>query len=273
MFCPDESSRTKAGQHSVTQNYCLSMETYERTLETTTDDGDMVVVITEPTSSPPAGVDDWPTVLWFFDLPGLRPAVRDGMARLASEGYRVVTPDLHHRHGRLLFKEPKDMGQPGAREEMVGWLDAMTDDEIQHDGARALDAAGLATDSQYMAIGFCLGTRAVYKAIEADSDRVLAGACFHPSLMATDDEGSPHHTAAGLSRPMYLGIGEEDQVQSIAMHQRFLDAVEPLPHVEVITFPGADHAFTWPGYPTYDETAAETSWAKSLALFAAALTT
>ena len=42
--------------------------------------------------------------------------------------------------------------------------------------------------------------------------------------------------------------------------------------VDVTTYPGADHGYTWPGYPTYDQTAAETSWAKTLAMFGTALT-
>lgn len=241
------------------------METQERTIDTTTDDGDMAVVVTEPTES-----GSWPTVLLFIDAPGLRPATRDLMARMAGEGYRVVTPDLHHRLGRLLYKEPKDMGEPGAREEMMGWIGAMTDDQIQHDGACALSAAGIGDDTPYVAIGFCLGTRAVYRAIERNPERVLAGACWHPSFMADDGDDSPHLTAGSLTRPMYLGIGEDDSVQSIAMHQPFLDAVAPLDHVEVSTFPGADHGFSWPGYPSYNETAAETSWSKTLAMFAAA---
>ena len=246
------------------------METHEHTLEATTNDGDMVVVVTEPTASPEGG-GDWPTVLWLIDAPGLRPAVRDAMGRLAGNGYRVVTPDLHHRLGRLLFKEPKDMSKPGAKEEMYSWIAAMTDDQIQHDGAVALNAAGVASADPYAAIGFCLGTRAVFRAIERNPERVRAGACFHPSFMVDDTADSPHLSAGDLSRPMYLGIGEADSVQPLARHQAFLDAVAPLDNVEVVTFPGAEHGFTWPGYPNYDETAAETSWAKTLDLFSKAL--
>ena len=46
--------------------------------------------------------------------------------------------------------------------------------------------------------------------------------------------------------------------------------VVALDHVEVVTFPGADHGFSWPGYPNYHEEAAETSWAKTLEMFAVA---
>ena len=237
------------------------MDVQEQTIDTTTDDGDMAVVITEPATAPEGG-GDWPTVLLFIDAPGLRQATRDYMGRMAAQGYRVVTPDLHHRHGRLLV--------PSGMEEVWAWIGSMTDDQIQHDGTCALAAAGVSEDTPYVALGFCLGTRAVFRAMERNPDRVLAGSCWHPSFMADDKPDSPHLTASQLTRPMYLGIGEADEVQSIAMHQPFLDAVAPLDNVEVVTFPGADHGFTWPGNATYHETAAETSWTKTLAMFAAA---
>ena len=237
------------------------MDVQEQTIDTTTDDGEMAVVITQPTAAPDGG-GDWPTVLLFIDAPGLRQATRDYMGRMAAEGYRVVTPDLHHRHGRLLV--------PSGMDEVWAWIGSMTDDQIQHDGACALAAAGVSEDAPYVALGFCLGTRAVFRAMERNPERVLAGSCWHPSFMADDKPDSPHLTASQLTRPMYLGIGEADEVQSIAMHQPFLDAVEPLDHVEVMTFAGADHGFTWPEGANYHETASETSWTKTLAMFAAA---
>jgi len=236
------------------------MEVQEQTIDITTDDGDMAVVVTRPTE--PAAQGDWPTVLLFIDAPGLRQATRDYMGRMAAQGYQVVTPDLHHRHGRLLV--------PGSMDEVWGWIASMTDDQIQSDGADALASAGVSEDAPYVALGFCLGTRAVYRAIERNPERVLAGSCWHPSFMADDKPDSPHLTAGQLTTPMYLGIGEEDEIQSIAMHQPFLDAVAPLENVEVATFAGADHGFTWPTGDNYHETAAETSWTKTLAMFEAA---
>lgn len=244
------------------------MEIEEQTIDTPTDDGEMAVVITQPATPPTDGSRDWPTVLLFIDAPGVRPATREFMARLAGNGYRVVTPDLHHRNGRLLHFEPKDMaGNPDARPTMMGWISTMTDDQIQHDAERALAAAGVGTEVDYAVIGFCLGARAVYRAMERNPDRVVAGAGWHPSFLVDSEDDSPHLSASGLGRPLYLGIGEADEVQSIEMHQPFLDAVAGLDHVDVSTFPGADHGFSWPGYPTYDENAAESSWSKTLAMF------
>jgi carboxymethylenebutenolidase len=247
------------------------MDVSEQTIDTTTDDGDMAVVVTRPVADP-AGGGAWPTVVLFIDAPGLRPATRDWMARLAGHGYRVVAPDLHHRHGRLRFYEPADMAaHADARPTVMGWIASMTDDQIQHDAECALSAVGHGGDVPYAVVGFCLGARAVYRAMERNPDRVVCGAAWHPSFLVDDGADSPHLTAGALDRPLYLGIGEADEVQSIAMHQPFLDAVAGLDHVDVTTFPGADHGYSWPGYPSYDEHAAETSWTKTVAMFDTAL--
>jgi len=245
------------------------METVERTIDAMTDDGEIAVVVTEPSSPPASG--DWPSVGLFIDAPGLRPATTEWMARMAGEGYRVVTPDLHHRNGRLLHFEPADMAEdPSRRNQVMAWIASMTDDQIQHDMDVALAAAGVAEETPIAVIGFCLGARAVYRSIQRNPGRVVAGASWHPSFLADDEADSPHLTASQLTTPLYLGIGEDDEVQSIAMHQRFLDAVADLGHVDVTIFPGADHGYSWPGYPSYNENAAETSWTKTLALFSAA---
>ena len=242
------------------------MDVTEQTIDTTTDDGEMAVVIARP-----VGDGDWPVVLYYIDAPGLRPATREWMARMAGHGYVVVTPDLHHRPGPLPPTDPADAPtDPDARPTIMGWIASMTDGQIAHDGERALAAAGVADDQPYAVVGFCLGARAVVRAMERDAGRVVAGAGWHPSFLADDEPDSPHLTAADLAQPLFLGIGEADEVQSIEMHQRFLDAVVDLDHVDVRTFPGADHGYTWPGYPTYDETAAETSWTVTLEMIGSA---
>lgn len=250
------------------------MKTTEQTIDVPTADGEMAVVITEPTGKRTKKQGPWPVVMYFIDAPGLRPATREFMERLAGNGYRVITPDLHHRHGRLKYFEPRDMADPKKaeknRSEMMGWIGSMTDDQIQHDMHCALMGAGVPEDAKFASIGFCLGARAVYRAMERQPERCIAGAGWHPSFLVDDGADSPHLSAAGLDRPLYLGIGEADTIQSIEMHQPFLDAVAPHDHVAVETFEGADHGFSWPGYPTYHSTAAETSWVKTLDLFAAA---
>jgi carboxymethylenebutenolidase len=239
------------------------METRSSIVDVPTDDSPMATAITEPEQQ-----GDWPVVAQFIDAPGIRPATFEFMERLAGAGYRVITPDLHHRQGRMLHFEPKDMAaDPGARPTIMGWIAAMTDDQIQHDLDRALDGTDVPSDRKFAVIGFCLGARAVVRAMTRLPDRVVAGAGWHPSFLADDRPDSPHLTADSIRQPLYLGIGEADRVQSIAMHQPFLDVVADLDQVEVSNYPGADHGYTWPGYPTYDEAAAEGSWKSTLTMF------
>ena len=225
------------------------------------------------TSQPPlpllvVAVIDWPAVVIFHDGPGIRNATHEFMRKLAGAGYIVITPDLYHRNGRMIGYEPAEVqADPSLRERMWAMLSKLTDDGIQHDFDCAIAAAGVPADTKVGVLGFCLGARAVVRTMTRLPGRVAAGATWHPSFLADDEPDSPHLTANEIVNPLYLGIGEADEVQSIAMHQRFLDAVAPLDHIEVETFPGADHGFTWPGYATYDQAASDGCWDKTIALF------
>lgn len=229
----------------------------------------MAVLVIEPSDTG----QEWPTVLLFIDAPGIRSATHAFGGKLAAEGYRVVAPDLHHRHGRMLDAHGTEPPAGSTVQEMVwGWIGSMTDDQIQHDADRALAAVGMADHDPIVTIGFCLGARAVFRRMMAEPERVRAGAAWHPSFLADDDSDSPHLTAHRLANPLYLAIGDADQVQSIAMHQPFLDAVEPLDHVTVEIFEGADHGFAWPGAPNYHQVAADGAWKATTELFRAAFT-
>lgn len=211
-----------------------------------------------------------PTIVMFHDAPGVRASSHEFNRRLASEGYRVVMPDLHHRHGRLIGFEPPEI-TPEIRRRIVDMLHSMTDAQIQRDLDDALSVIELDDGEQLGALGFCLGARAIYRTLRRLPQRFVVGATWHPSLLVDDEEDSPHRSAGDLSQPLYIGIGTADQVQSIELQQPFFDAVADLEHVEVEIFDGADHGYTWPAGPNYHEAAATGSWAKTVALFAANL--
>jgi carboxymethylenebutenolidase len=261
------------GSRRTDRAYGQEMETRDEIIDTTTDDGEMAVLVTRPTANRDGG-GDWPAVLLFIDAPGIRSPTQEFAAKLAAEGYLVVTPDLHHRQGRLLNALDTAPPEGATTQEMVwGWIAAMTDDQIQHDGDRGLAAAGVSPDDPIVTIGFCLGARAMFRRMMRDGARVRAGAGWHPSFLADDAPDSPHLTAGQLTQPLFLGIGDADHVQSLAMHQRFLDAVEPLEHVEVSVYEGADHGFTWPGFPNYHQVASDGCFAMTTALFTTAFST
>ncbi len=240
----------------------MSADVTETIIDAVTPEGDMAVAIAQPADGRSS-----PTVIVFHDGPGMRESNHEFNRRLAAEGYRVVMPDLYHRHGRMIGYMPHEATRETRAHTMM-MLQSLTDDGVQSDLDATLTAVGIGPDEKMGTIGFCLGARAIYRTMMRSPEQFVVGATWHPSFLADDGDDSPHLTAADLTQPVYIGIGTADEVQSIAMHQPFFDAVESLAHVEVEIFDGADHAYTWPGTPNYHEVAATTSWAKTTALFA-----
>lgn len=243
--------------------YLRLMELNESILDVDRDGGTMAVLIKEPAIGGPH-----PTVIIFHDAPAIREAIHEFMRKFASAGYRVVTPDLFHRSGRMIGFEPAAVtADPSLRQTMWDLIASVDDVGIQDDLDATLEALDLPDGAQLGTIGFCLGARAVFRTLERLPDQFAAGSMFHPSFLADNEPDSPHRTAAALPQPLFIGIGTADKVQSIEMHQRFFDAVEPTEHIEVEIFEGADHGFTWPGYATYHQEASDRTYAKTVELF------
>lgn len=241
------------------------METRQEIIDAETAAGPMAVLYTRP-------VDDgeWKRVGIFFDAPGIRDATEAFCARLAAEGFEVVVPDLYHRDERLFGVTPtRRDADPSIVDRMRQLMGTLTDDGIQQDMDDALAAVGW-TDGPVGCIGFCLGARAVHRAMTRRPDRFVAGSMFHPSFL-TDEPDPPFRSVDQLTGGLHIGIGTADEVQSIAMHQRYFDAVEPMENVEIRIFDGADHGFTWPGYPTYHQEASDGCFDATTALFSARL--
>jgi carboxymethylenebutenolidase len=239
------------------------MRTRSEVLDTTTPAGPMAILRKLP--------DDpgkWPKVVMFHDGPGIRNATHEFAAKLAAEGFEVAVPDLYHRHGRLIGYELHEReADPSLVDRLWELLRSLTDDGIQDDLDATLQALEVDADERLGVIGFCVGARAAFRSMMRLPGRFAAGAMWHPSYLCDDGPDSPHHTAGTLAVPLFIGIGDADRMQPVELHQRFFDAVASLDHVTIEVFPGADHGFTWPGWPTYDHAAAGASFHRTTALF------
>lgn len=209
-----------------------------------------------------------PKVVMFHDGPGIRGATHEFAASLANEGFEVLVPDLYHRHGRMLGWELHEReADPSIVDRLWEMLRTLTDAGIQADLDATLAAVGVEEDEPLATIGFCVGARAVFRSMMRLPDRFVAGAMWHPSFLVDDQSDSPHLTADGLRAPLFIGIGEADQMQPLSSHQPFLDAVQSLDGLEVAIYPGADHGYTWRGWPSYHEAAATASFDSTITLF------
>ena len=249
-----------------------NLEVRESILETVSDGEPLAV----PRKQPAAG-GPHPLVVMLMDRPGIREALHSFGRRLAANGFDVILPDLYHRHGRMIGYGPAEMAaDPGAAEKLSALMASLTDDGIQNDLDAALDA--VATDrpagslESVGCVGFCLGARAVFRTMMRLPEKFRAGAMWHPSFLVDNGADSPHLTAGELAGSLYIGFGEADQMMSVASMRPFIDAVSVLGDRAVIDIlPGANHGYTWPDAPSYNEAGAERAWSQTLALFGAAL--
>ena len=249
-----------------------NLEARESILETVSDGEPLAV----PRKQPAAG-GPHPLVVMLMDRPGIREALHSFGRRLAANGFDVILPDLYHRHGRMIGYGPAEMAaDPGAAEKLSALMASLTDDGIQNDLDAALDA--VATDrpagslESVGCVGFCLGARAVFRTMMRLPEKFRAGAMWHPSFLVDNGADSPHLTAGELAGSLYVGFGEADQMMSVASMRPFIDAVSVLGDRAVIDIlPGANHGYTWPDAPSYNEAGAERAWSQTLALFGAAL--
>jgi len=243
------------------------MSLHEEIIDVETASGTMAVVHKRLASGESIG-----RVGIFFDAPGIRDSTHDFATVLANDGFEVVVPDLYHRHERLFHLQrshgamPSD-DQVARMRELMGFLD---DAEIQQDMDDAMAAVGWG-DGPVGCMGFCLGARAVFRAMMRAPERFVAGAMSHPSFLVDDADDSPHLTAGRLSGSLSIGIGTADKVQSVERNTPFFDAIKPLDQVQLRIFDGADHGYTWPNEPGYHDEAATTSYQNAVELFTAAL--
>jgi len=234
----------------------------EEIIDVETTDGPMAVLSKQPTE----GSDR--LVVVFHDGPGIRGATHDFTRRLAGDGFRVVVPDLYHRHGRLIGFTPE---QTRADPTLVGriWemIRSLSDDGIQSDLDATLGALAGVPD-RFAVLGFCLGARATCRTMMRLPERAVVGAAWHPSFLVDDQPDSPHLSADALPGTLYLGFGAADSVMPLESMQPFIDAVARRSGKTVIdVHADAEHGFTWTGSPNYDEAAAARSYEQTTALF------
>jgi carboxymethylenebutenolidase len=235
----------------------------ETTIEVMTSRGVMPVHL-----SAPDGEGPFPLVVLFMDAPGVRPALHEHAHRLTAHGYRTALPDLYYALASDQRPAPERLSAGDGTEfaRMDAAVSTLRHDEVLAD-ARDMLAQLQAGHTPWACVGFCAGGRFGLRAAQRFGSGVAAAALLHPSRLVTDEPDAPYRQLDAVAATLYLGFGENDHVtplSSIAPLRDALDEHEVDYRIEVI--PGADHGFTMPGLPAYNEAAAQRAWSATLAL-------
>jgi carboxymethylenebutenolidase len=224
----------------------------------------------------PNGAGPWPGVLVFMDGIGIRPAMLELGARLATYGYFVLLPDFFYRSGpyepmnaRTVFTDPE------TRKVLTEKFFALaTQANIMSDTRAFLDHLAAERDVKPGGVGttgYCMGGLMSLTAAGTYPDRILAAASYHGARLATDSPDSPHFLAPKMKARVYVAGAIEDA--------SFPDEMKALLE-EALTKAGVDHAIeTYPARhgwvlrdtPVHDAAAAERHWQTLVALLDATL--
>jgi carboxymethylenebutenolidase len=213
-----------------------------------------------------------PGVLFLIDAYGLRPQIESMVDRIAAAGYVVLAPNVFYRAGQAPVISLDGLDDPDRRGEVFArvmpLMKELTNERIVADAAAYLGKLQDEADGGEVAItGYCMGGRLGWRIAAAHPDRVTGLGCFHTGGLVTDDEESPHLSAADLDAELFLGFADHDKSatpEQIATVEGALRAAGKEFRAEIFT--GAAHGYTMADTPAYDEAAAERAYEELSAL-------
>jgi len=205
------------------------------------------------------------------DAGGLRPALREMAARLASLGYAVLLPDVYYRNGQWApFDMKAVFADKAERTRIFAMMKAITPEVMTADATAFFDyLAGRpeVAGERFGTTGYCMGGRTSLIVAGRVPERVAAAMSFHGGGLAADDPDSPHLLAGRMRAAVYVGAAENDPSYT-PEQSATLDAALTEAGVEhVIEWYPAAHGFAVTDNAPYDPDAAERHWAAMAAFF------
>ena len=200
----------------------------------------------------PAGEEGpLPGVIVIHEWWGLNDNVRDMARRLANEGYAALAVDLY---GGETADSPD--AAMSLMQRAMGRQAELTDNVRQAHAYLAAEQAAPRVGS----VGWCFGGMWSLRTALALPDELDAAVIYYGRPVTDPDELAP------LSMPVLALFGEADESIPMDSVREFESALEEAGVTnEVVSYPGAAHAFANPSGQSYDPAAAEDAWTRTTA--------
>jgi carboxymethylenebutenolidase len=193
-----------------------------------------------------------PAIIVIQEWWGVVPHIRDVCERFAREGFLAVAPDLYHG---------KATSSPDEAGRMMMELDIdRAEREIGAAGEFALGRSEC-TSKSYGVVGFCMGG-ALAQFAATRQPKVAAAVSFYGGFKRVKPEWK------NLTAPLLLIYAENDRGVPPLHGRELKTRLERVgKNVELIIYPGADHAFFNESSRNYKPDAAADAWRHTLAFF------
>jgi carboxymethylenebutenolidase len=210
-------------------------------------------------------------VIVAHELFGVTPQVRAVADELATAGYLAIAPEYYHRTapaGRWLERDA------AGREEGFSYLGQLERQHAVDDTAACMRWASAEHGCVRTAmIGFSAGGHLAYLAaclLPIDRTAVLYGGWLTITDIPLSRPTPTLDLTPGISGRLLYLVGEDDFLIDAAQRRQIAQALRAAgTDHEVVSYPGAAHAFWWPGTPEFNQQARQDAWGRILALLAA----
>jgi carboxymethylenebutenolidase len=224
----------------------------------------------------PAHKGQWPAVLIWPDILGLRPVFRELGRRLAAQGYTVLVPNPFYRSKRAPVVEGTfDFGNPADRAMVFALRGAMSDAGIDSDSTaylKFLDAQPQTNRRVKAGVqGYCMGGPLSFRTAAAVPERIGAVASFHGAGLVTGDPSSPHLRIAKTHAEFLIAIAKNDDAKEPTAKGALQAAFKAAGRAASVEVYQANHGWCVFGGQSYSETEAERAWAELGKLYASTL--
>lgn len=237
-----------------------------------TPDGDADAFFVHPASGRHPAILLWP------DVGGLRDAFKLMARRLARQGYAVLAVNPYYRGARAPVLESfSEWMTPEGKAKIQPLRNGLSADAVTRD-ARAYVAwldgqEAVDSTARIGTMGFCMGGPFTVRTAAAAPKRVGAAASLHGGGLATDAADSPHRLLGQTEAAYLFAIAQNDDAKEPETKDALRKAADKARRPAEIEVYPADHGWTVPDSPAYDEPAAERAWARLSALFSERLKT
>lgn len=221
----------------------------------------------------PKRAGQFPAVLMWPDIMGLRPTFREMGRRLAAEGYVVLVPNPFYRSKRAPVMEGTiDFNDPATRNLLMGYRKAMTHEGIAKDAIAYLsfvDAQPKTSKRRKAGVqGYCMGGALAFMSAAAVPGRIGAVASFHGGNgLVTKDPDSPHLLIPRTNAVFLVLQAQNDDQQQPQVKDELKQAFAQAHRRATVEVYRANHGWCVPGGQAYDHVQAERAWSALLQLY------